>query len=141
MAAPRNFAKYALCYDLLYRDKDYAAEAGYAGRLIRSATPAARSVLEFGCGTGRHARLLCTMGFDVHGVDHPLQRACSHSGWRSFPWLRCKYSRNTAYSSLQCTNKALQSMVGLRWPNALEVHCADQQSWFGSSPRAKSGLC
>ena len=57
MAAPRNFAKYALCYDLLYRDKDYAAEAGYVGRLIRSATPAARSVLEFGCGTGRHARL------------------------------------------------------------------------------------
>ena len=40
MAAPRNFAKYALCYDLLYRDKDYAAEAGYVGRLIRSATPA-----------------------------------------------------------------------------------------------------
>jgi SAM-dependent methyltransferase len=70
MAAPRNFARYALCYDLLYRDKDYAAEAGYVGRLIRSATPAARSVLEFGCGTGRHARLLCTMGFDVHGVDH-----------------------------------------------------------------------
>ena len=69
MAAPRNFARYALCYDLLYRDKDYAAEAGYVGRLIRSATPAARSVLEFGCGTGRHARLLCTMGFDVHGVD------------------------------------------------------------------------
>jgi SAM-dependent methyltransferase len=70
MAAPRNFAKYALCYDLLYRDKDYAAEAGYVGRLIRSAMPAARSLLEFGCGTGRHARLLCAMGFDVHGVDH-----------------------------------------------------------------------
>jgi hypothetical protein len=40
MAAPRNFAKYALCYDLLHRDKNYAAEAGYVGRLIRSATPA-----------------------------------------------------------------------------------------------------
>ena len=65
MAAPRNFAKYALCYDLLYRDKDYAAEAGYVGRMIRSATPAARSVLEFGCGTGRHARLLCMVAVRV----------------------------------------------------------------------------
>ena len=95
MAAPRNFAKYALCYDLLYRDKDYAAEAGYAGRLIRSATPAARSVLEFGCGTGRHARLLCTRGFDVHGVDHSPEMVARLRAGEELPHACVSIAKNS----------------------------------------------
>ena len=64
-----NFEKYAAFYDLLYRDKDYAAEADYVARRIRSILPEARSLLEFGSGTGRHGRLLAAMGFDVHGIE------------------------------------------------------------------------
>ncbi len=64
-----NFQKYSDFYDLLYRDKDYAAEAEYVARTIRSALPAARSILELGSGTGRHGRLLAAMGFDVHGIE------------------------------------------------------------------------
>jgi SAM-dependent methyltransferase len=64
-----NFQKYSLYYDLLYRDKDYAAEARYVARTIRSATPDARSILELGSGTGRHGRLLAALGFNVHGIE------------------------------------------------------------------------
>ena len=64
-----NFQKYAAFYDLLYRDKDYAAEAEYVARTIRSAVLTARSILELGSGTGRHGRLLAAMGFDVHGIE------------------------------------------------------------------------
>jgi len=64
-----NFRKYAAYYDLIYRDKDYAAEAGYVARLIRSSVPAARAILELGSGTGRHGRLLAATGFDVHGIE------------------------------------------------------------------------
>lgn len=67
--ATPNFQKYSAYYDLLYRDKDYAAEAKYVARTIRSATPDARSILELGSGTGRHGRLLAAMGFDVHGIE------------------------------------------------------------------------
>lgn len=64
-----NFQKYSAFYDLLYRDKDYSAEANYVARMIRSAMPHARTILELGSGTGRHGRLLAGMGFDVHGIE------------------------------------------------------------------------
>jgi len=64
-----NFEKYAAFYDLLYRDKDYAAEADYIAKKIRSILPEARSLLEFGSGTGRHGRLLAAKGFYVHGIE------------------------------------------------------------------------
>ena len=64
-----NFRKYSAFYDLLYQDKDYAAEAEYVACSIRSVVPAARTILELGSGTGRHGRLLADMGFEVHGID------------------------------------------------------------------------
>ena len=64
-----NFRKYSAVYDLLYRDKDYAAESDYVGRKLRAAAPDARSILELGCGTGKHGRLLAEAGFDVHGIE------------------------------------------------------------------------
>lgn len=64
-----TFAKYSAYYDLLYRDKDYAAEAAYVAEVIRRLRPDAASILELGSGTGRHGRLLAGMGFGVHGVE------------------------------------------------------------------------
>lgn len=64
-----NFQKYSAYYDLLYRDKDYAAEAKYVARTIGSARPGTRSILELGSGTGHHGRLLAALGFNVHGIE------------------------------------------------------------------------
>jgi SAM-dependent methyltransferase len=64
-----NFQKYSAFYDLLYRDKDYGAEAGYVARKIHSLNRDARSILELGSGTGRHGRFLAAMGFEVHGIE------------------------------------------------------------------------
>ena len=68
-----TFQKYAAFYDLLYRDKDYAAEAAYIARLIRDPLPSARTILELGSGTGRHGRILASMGFEVHGIERSPQ--------------------------------------------------------------------
>lgn len=63
------FNDYARYYDLLYRDKDYKAEAEYVTNLIRRFHPSARSILELGSGTGIHAGLLTEKGFNVHGIE------------------------------------------------------------------------
>ena len=64
-----SFGQYSRYYDLLYRDKDYPSEAAYVARTLRSHLPAAKTILEFGAGTGRHGRLLSGHGFDVLGVE------------------------------------------------------------------------
>ena len=63
------FSDYSRCYDLLYAEKDYEAEASYVVRYIRSIKPDSSSILDLGCGTGRHARCFASHGFNVHGVD------------------------------------------------------------------------
>jgi SAM-dependent methyltransferase len=63
------FDAYARYYDLLYRDKDYAGEAKFVASLLRRARPQTVSVLDLGCGTGRHAEQLARLGLDVTGVE------------------------------------------------------------------------
>ena len=63
------FSDYAHYYDLLYRDKDYQAEADYVAGLIRRFHPGARLLMELGCGTGKHALLLADLGFSIHGIE------------------------------------------------------------------------
>jgi len=63
------FDNYAHYYDLLYRDKDYRGETDYICGLLEKFAPGAKSILDLGCGTGRHAVSLAERGFDVFGVD------------------------------------------------------------------------
>jgi len=64
------FGAYSRFYNLLYKDKDYAGEARYVDRLLSSyAASPVHTILELGCGTGVHARLLAEKGYSVTGVD------------------------------------------------------------------------
>jgi SAM-dependent methyltransferase len=63
------FKAYSRYYDLLYRDKDYAAEAEYVRNLLRRQGVESGDLLEFGSGTGKHGRLLAQQGYNVHGIE------------------------------------------------------------------------
>jgi SAM-dependent methyltransferase len=63
------FGVYAKYYDLLYRDKDYAAEVVYINSLIQLDHPHARNILDLGSGSGKHAIRLSDQGYEVNGVD------------------------------------------------------------------------
>ena len=54
---------------LLYSDKNYEGEVEYVNKLIKENTGSAKTLLDMGCGTGKHAELLCDKGYKVHGVD------------------------------------------------------------------------
>lgn len=56
-------------YDLLYQEKDSAAEVAYVDALLQRHGIAGQEILEFGSGTGRHGCLLAQRGFHVHGLE------------------------------------------------------------------------
>jgi SAM-dependent methyltransferase len=63
-----SFVDYAQYYDLIYTDKDYQAEANFVDSLIQRYAEGAKSILDLGCGTGRHTRYL-SKKYSVTGVD------------------------------------------------------------------------
>jgi len=71
MANP--FREYAQYYDLLYRDKDYRAEADFVSRLLQKVfSDTGRpptDILDLACGTGRHSQELALMGYRLEGSD------------------------------------------------------------------------
>lgn len=64
-----HFLDYSEYYNLLYKDKNYSVEVDYIDSLIKQFRPSTTSILDVGCGTGRHAKLLTEKGYSVHGVD------------------------------------------------------------------------
>jgi SAM-dependent methyltransferase len=61
---------YADAYDVVYLDKDYAAECAMINRAIQEyGDGAVRRILDLGCGTGNHAIPLAKQGYEVAGVE------------------------------------------------------------------------
>ena len=64
----RSFVCSSAFYDLLYHDKDYAAEVDFIEKVF-SVFGRPQSILELGCGTGNYTKLLRGRGYDVTGLD------------------------------------------------------------------------
>jgi SAM-dependent methyltransferase len=63
----RNYSRY---YDLLYKDKDYKGEVDYVNGLIKKYSKKEnKTLLDIGCGTGKHLSFFKDSGYRVSGVD------------------------------------------------------------------------
>jgi SAM-dependent methyltransferase len=67
------FGLYAEFYDLLYQDKDYESELRYVRELLDQHIPQMHSILEIGCGTGKHALSFAQHGISVLGIDRSIE--------------------------------------------------------------------
>lgn len=87
------FDRYAEYYNLIYNDKNYKAEADYIDRLIKKYAGNSKSILDLGCGTGRHDFLLAESGYDVTGVDfsEKMLEIANRQSETSNSKLRIKY--------------------------------------------------
>src|ERR1700730_6954815 len=65
--------QYAANYDLFYADKNYPAEAAFVRDVLHRHNPCAKSMLEFGCGSARHAVEFVRAGFYVTGIDRSAE--------------------------------------------------------------------
>lgn len=87
-------AEFASYYDLIYADKDYAAEVALFDRLVkRYADGPVETVLDAGCGTGGHALGLAELGYRVCGADRSegmlaVARAKSQPVGNPVDWVR-----------------------------------------------------
>lgn len=63
------FDAYSNYYNLLYKTKDYEGEVEYITKLLSRYNKKVDTILELGCGTGKHAIILAKKGFKVHGID------------------------------------------------------------------------
>jgi SAM-dependent methyltransferase len=145
-------ANYSEYYDLFYADKDYAAEAAFVRDIIERYKPGARSILDLGCGSGRHAVEFARAGLMVTGVErsgHMIARAKDQIG-RLSPNLRGQltlvegdattYTSATKYDvvvalfhvvSYQTTNEALQGIFNSARVNLIRDGLFVFDFWYG----------
>jgi len=71
-------------YDLLYQEKDSAAEADYVDKILQSHSVEGSQLLEFGSGTGRHGCLLASRGYSVHGLERSAAMVASAQQAKGF---------------------------------------------------------
>lgn len=86
-SAPVVFGAYSRYYDLLYRDKDYAAEVAYIDGLLSCQGITGRNLLEFGSGTGKHGCLLAERGYRVTGIERSAEMVAQATATEGF---RCQ---------------------------------------------------
>ena len=63
------FGDYARYYNLLYKNKDYASESRFVLDRLQDNGCTPRTLLDLGCGTGKHALEMAWHGMTVKGVD------------------------------------------------------------------------
>ena len=101
------FTASAELYDTIYTSfKDYGAEADRIAALLHAEHPSCRAVLDVGCGTGEHARLLTARGYHVDGLDldPDLLRAAAtkNPASRFYHADMCAFAVDRRYDAVLC---------------------------------------
>lgn len=145
------FTKSARFYDVLYGFKDYAGAADRIRAFVQERRPEARTLLDVGCGTGRHLEAL-RPAFTVEGLDlnpdllsvardrlpdTPLHEAdmASFDLGRRFDVVTCLFSSIAYVRTLDNMRRAVARMAAHVAPGGLlliEPWFAPETYWSGT---------
>lgn len=64
-----TFQDYAYYYNAFYKDKDYVKEARQIDEILKKYGKNIHSVINYGCGTGKHDIELSRIGYSCTGID------------------------------------------------------------------------
>ena len=80
-----NSGKY---YDLFYKDKDYETESKCVLQKLIDNKVAGKSLLELGCGTGKHARIFSQFGYKILGIEKSFSMINSAKKMENFECIQ-----------------------------------------------------
>jgi len=63
------FKLYGKYYDIIYKKKNYQKETIFIHKLLKKFNKNNKNILEFGSGTGGHAKFFVNKGYTVHGIE------------------------------------------------------------------------
>jgi SAM-dependent methyltransferase len=129
------FNTYARYYDLLYRDKDYAAESRFVSDLLQRHAPGGRVLLELGCGTGVHALNLAALGFEVYGVDlsPTMLEMAQQQRRRAAPELAARLGFAPGDLRTIRLDRTFDAVIALFHVLSYQVTAADLQATFATA--------
>ena len=136
------FTKTARYYDALYAFKDYAAASEEVHQIIQQNNPSAETLLDVGCGTGRHVQEL-SAHYEAGGLDLDAgllavaRERCADATFheasmvdfrleRSFDVVTCLFSSIAYVKTLENMQAAVRSMRGHLNPGGVLVI----EPWF-----------
>lgn len=129
------FDAYSRYYDLLYRDKDYAAESAYVASHLGRYAPNATRILELGCGTGAHAEHLARLGYSVHGVDQSETMLARAAGRKAGlpPEIAARLSFREGDVRRVRTRETYDAVISLFHVMSYQTQNADLQAAFATA--------
>ena len=109
-------------YDLFYSDKNYEKEANYIHEKLLKYNVSCKTILELGCGTGKHALTLSKLGYKIVGIEQSKSMINSAQKIKNFECregdirtIKIKEKFDSVISlfhviSYQVTNESLQDV-------------------------------
>ena len=131
------FKKYAEFYDNLYKNRKYEEETEFVHKLIKKHKPKAKTILDLGCGTGRHDALLVKKGYKVLGIDKSLHMVSLAK--KNNPDLRFKTSDIKSFKS----NEKFDVIISLFHVLSYHNFNKDVRGFFNTIKKhlKKDGIC
>jgi SAM-dependent methyltransferase len=94
------FELYGKYYNIIYQKKNYQKEVVFIDELLKKYNSNAKNILEFGSGTGGHAKFFVKNGYSVHGIERSKSMLANCKKIKGFTFQRgniCKIKLKKKY--------------------------------------------